>query len=45
VYSFHHAGANAVFADGAVHFLQANIEMRIFAALATRAGKEVATVP
>jgi prepilin-type processing-associated H-X9-DG protein len=45
VYSFHHGGANAVFADGSVQFLQATLDIRIFARLATRAGGEVATVP
>jgi prepilin-type processing-associated H-X9-DG protein len=41
VYSFHTGGANAVFADGSVHFLQAGIDIRILAALVTRAGGEV----
>jgi len=41
VYSFHTGGANAVFADGSVHFLKASISMRVFAALVTRAGGEV----
>lgn len=41
VYSFHAGGANAVFADGAVHFLKANISIRVFAPLVTRAGGEV----
>ncbi len=41
VYSFHPAGANAVFADGSVHFLKASIDIRIFARLVTRAGGEV----
>jgi prepilin-type N-terminal cleavage/methylation domain-containing protein/prepilin-type processing-associated H-X9-DG protein len=45
VYSFHPSGANAIFADGSVHFLSANIDIRIFARLATRAGGEVATIP
>ena len=45
VYSFHPGGANAVFTDGSVHFLNASIEIRNFARLATRAGGEVATVP
>jgi prepilin-type N-terminal cleavage/methylation domain-containing protein/prepilin-type processing-associated H-X9-DG protein len=40
VYSFHPGGANAVFADGSVRFLKANISMRVFAALVTRAGGE-----
>jgi prepilin-type processing-associated H-X9-DG protein len=41
VYSFHPGGANAVFADGSVHFLKADINIRILAALVTRAGEEV----
>jgi prepilin-type N-terminal cleavage/methylation domain-containing protein/prepilin-type processing-associated H-X9-DG protein len=45
VYSFHPGGANAVFTDGSVHFLKAGIDIRVFAALATRAGGEVVTFP
>jgi prepilin-type N-terminal cleavage/methylation domain-containing protein len=45
VYSFHPAGANAVLADGSVHFLNADIDIRIFARLVTRAGGEVVTIP
>jgi prepilin-type N-terminal cleavage/methylation domain-containing protein/prepilin-type processing-associated H-X9-DG protein len=41
VYSFHPGGANAVFADGSVHFLQSTLDIRIFARLVTRAGEEV----
>jgi prepilin-type N-terminal cleavage/methylation domain-containing protein/prepilin-type processing-associated H-X9-DG protein len=41
VYSFHAGGANAVFADGSVRFLKADIDIRILAALVTRAGGEV----
>ena len=41
VYSFHPGGANAVFADGSVHFLKAGMDIRIFARLVTRAGGEV----
>jgi prepilin-type N-terminal cleavage/methylation domain-containing protein/prepilin-type processing-associated H-X9-DG protein len=41
VYSFHPGGANVVFADGSVHFLNATIDIRVFARLATRAGGEV----
>jgi len=40
VYSFHPDGANAVFADGSVHFLKASIDIRVFAQLVTRAGGE-----
>jgi len=45
VYSFHPGGANAVFADGSLHFLNAGIDIRIFAGLVTRAGGEVVAVP
>jgi prepilin-type processing-associated H-X9-DG protein len=41
VYSFHPAGANAVFADGSVRFLKQSISIRVFARLVTRAGGEV----
>ena len=41
IYSFHPGGANAVFADGSVHFLRASMDIRTLAALVTRAGGEV----
>ena len=41
VYSFHPAGANVVFADGHVQFLRADLNIRVFARLVTRAGGEV----
>jgi prepilin-type N-terminal cleavage/methylation domain-containing protein/prepilin-type processing-associated H-X9-DG protein len=41
VYSFHPGGANAVFADASVRFLNAGMSIRVLAALATRAGGEV----
>jgi prepilin-type processing-associated H-X9-DG protein len=41
VYSFHPTGANAMFADGSVHFLHAGLSIRVFAGLVTRAGGEV----
>jgi prepilin-type processing-associated H-X9-DG protein len=41
IYSFHPGGANALFADGSVHFLKAGLDIRILAALVTRAGGEV----
>ena len=40
VYSFHPGGANAVFADGSMHFLKVGMDIRIFARLVTRAGDE-----
>lgn len=45
VYSFHPNGANTVFADSSLHFLNADIDIRIFARLVTRAGDEVVEVP
>jgi prepilin-type N-terminal cleavage/methylation domain-containing protein/prepilin-type processing-associated H-X9-DG protein len=41
VYAFHSGGANAVFADGSVRFLEASLSIRVLAALVTRAGGEV----
>jgi prepilin-type N-terminal cleavage/methylation domain-containing protein/prepilin-type processing-associated H-X9-DG protein len=41
VYGFHPSGANVVFTDGSVHLLSANINIRVFAGLVTRAGGEV----
>jgi prepilin-type N-terminal cleavage/methylation domain-containing protein/prepilin-type processing-associated H-X9-DG protein len=41
VYSFHPGGANAVFADGSVHFLKAGISIQVLADLVTAAGGEV----
>ena len=45
VYSFHPGGANTVFADSSLHFLKAEIDIRVFARLVTYAGGEVATIP
>lgn len=44
-YSFHPLGVNAVLADGSVHFLKADMDIRIFARLITRAGEEVVEIP
>jgi prepilin-type N-terminal cleavage/methylation domain-containing protein/prepilin-type processing-associated H-X9-DG protein len=41
VYSVHPGGANVVFADWSVHFLNESIDISVFAALVTRAGGEV----
>jgi len=38
--SCHVAGVNFVFGDGSVHLINSDLDMRIFDALATRAGKE-----
>jgi prepilin-type processing-associated H-X9-DG protein len=40
VYSFHANGANVLFADGSVHFLKSNMDIRLLAKLVTRAGEE-----
>ena len=42
-YSHHPGGANAVFVDGAVHFLAETIDIKIYAALITRNNGE--TIP
>lgn len=39
-YSFHTGGINTLFGDGSVHFIAENVDIRIFAGLITRAGKE-----
>ncbi len=41
IYSFHPGGANIVFADGSVHFVQASISIAVLAALVTKGGGEV----
>jgi prepilin-type processing-associated H-X9-DG protein len=43
VYSFHTSGANVVFVDGSVHFLNRNMSAAAFAALVTAAGGEINT--
>jgi prepilin-type processing-associated H-X9-DG protein len=43
LYSFHSGGVNAVFADGSVHFLRANISLTVLASVITRAGGEILT--
>jgi hypothetical protein len=43
VYSFHPGGAMHVFADGSVHFIKANMDIRLFVKLLTRAGDDVIT--
>lgn len=45
VYSFHFAGVNFLFADGSVRFLRDSIEPLTFAALTTKSGGEVVSVP
>ena len=42
VYSFHQGGANHVFADGSVHFVRANMDIRLFVKLITRSGNDLA---
>jgi prepilin-type N-terminal cleavage/methylation domain-containing protein/prepilin-type processing-associated H-X9-DG protein len=43
MYAFHSGGANALFADGSVHFLKENIDITVLVALITRAGSETPT--
>jgi prepilin-type N-terminal cleavage/methylation domain-containing protein/prepilin-type processing-associated H-X9-DG protein len=42
-YGFHTGGANAVFADGSVHFVDVNINLNTFASLITIANGDVVT--
>jgi prepilin-type N-terminal cleavage/methylation domain-containing protein/prepilin-type processing-associated H-X9-DG protein len=44
-YAFHAGGANVVFGDGSVRAINADINIREFAKLVTRAGGEVAATP
>jgi prepilin-type N-terminal cleavage/methylation domain-containing protein/prepilin-type processing-associated H-X9-DG protein len=41
IYSFHPGGANALFADGSVHFLKDVSSVQLIATLVTRAGGEI----
>lgn len=43
-YSFHRGGAYVLMADGSVHFISEMIHIKTFAALTTRAAKDVVTV-
>ena len=40
-YAFHTGGANILFADGSVKFMNAGVNIVVYAALVTRAGGEV----
>jgi prepilin-type processing-associated H-X9-DG protein len=44
IYSFHPGGANFLFADGSVHFIQQGIDIRTIARLVTRSGGEIVTL-
>lgn len=44
-YAFHPGGANAVFADGSVHFINDNIPIAVMSALVTRANSETLSTP
>jgi prepilin-type N-terminal cleavage/methylation domain-containing protein/prepilin-type processing-associated H-X9-DG protein len=41
IYSFHPGGANALFADGSVHFLKDTLSVQTVAAMVTRSGGEI----
>jgi prepilin-type N-terminal cleavage/methylation domain-containing protein/prepilin-type processing-associated H-X9-DG protein len=43
VYAFHSGGANILMGDGSVHFVNASIDIRVFARLVTRRGGEAVT--
>jgi prepilin-type N-terminal cleavage/methylation domain-containing protein len=45
LYGFHTDGCSVVMADGSVRFLHSNIDLCVLAALCTRAGGEVVTLP
>ncbi|MGD9723750.1 MAG: DUF1559 domain-containing protein [Pirellulales bacterium] len=40
-YAFHPAGANILFGDGSVHFLNETIDIRVYARMVTRKGHEM----
>lgn len=40
IYAFHTGGGHALFADGSVHFIGANVDAGVFAAACTQAGGE-----
>jgi prepilin-type N-terminal cleavage/methylation domain-containing protein/prepilin-type processing-associated H-X9-DG protein len=39
-FAFHPSGANVLFGDGSVHFINEHVEIRVYARLATRKGNE-----
>ena len=41
IFSFHSNGANVLFADGSVHYLNKDLKIRIVGRLITKAGGEV----
>ncbi|HEV3204673.1 MAG TPA: DUF1559 domain-containing protein, partial [Gemmataceae bacterium] len=41
IHSYHPGGANGLFADGSVRFLKETMELRVLAAIVTRAGGEI----
>ena len=41
IYSFHSGCANSVFADGSVHTLNEDVDIRVLARFVTRAGNEI----
>jgi prepilin-type processing-associated H-X9-DG protein len=45
VYAFHLGGANVLMGDGSVHFVQDSVDIRVFAALVTRAEREAHRLP
>lgn len=45
IYAFHSGGTNVLMGDASVHFLQEGVEMRVLAALITRAEREPYPLP
>jgi prepilin-type N-terminal cleavage/methylation domain-containing protein/prepilin-type processing-associated H-X9-DG protein len=45
IYAFHAGGGHALFADGSVHFVSANVDSALFGACITQAGSEPISAP
>jgi prepilin-type N-terminal cleavage/methylation domain-containing protein len=45
IYSFHRLGANSLFSNGSVHWLNTEMDVDLVLSLATRDGKEIVSIP